>query len=218
MSATIEAPAQVWTADDLARRFGPMPLSRIHFDPPPGEATEEDVDRLQVHHDLLCELIDGVLVRKPMGSFESIVAVQIITILNLFVQPNKLGWVLGEGGMLRLWPGRVRIPDVCYIARTQTADGKFPRDQRIADLYPDLAVEVLSDSNTAREMVEKRADYFRAGCRLVWIIDPKTVTAEIYTSPETCRAIGRDGVLTGEPVLPGLAVSLQQIFEIDATP
>lgn len=215
MSALLDPPRTVWTATDLARRFGSMPLWRFCFDPPPGEATEADVDRLDVHHDIHCELIDGVLVRKTMGSFESILACELIGLLRDFVKPRKLGWVLGEAGMLRLWPGRVRIPDVSFISRDQTPDGKFPQDQAIADLYPDLAIEVLSNSNTDEEMTEKRSDYFQAGTRLVWIIDPVKKTAEIYTAVDEHHTIALEGALTGDPVLPGLTIPLATVFDVD---
>ncbi len=215
MSALIDPPKTVWTAADLARRFGPMPLWRFCFDPPPGDATEEDVDRLDVHLNLHCELIDGVLVRKTMSSYESLLGMRLVTMLNLFVLPRKLGWILGEAGQLRLWPGRVQIPDVCFISKDQTPDGKFPREQRIADLYPDLAVEVLGSSNTDEEMAEKRRDYFQAGTRLVWIIDPVKKSAEIYTAVDQHRTIADDGVLTGDPVLPGLTISLLSVFDVD---
>lgn len=215
MSSLLTPPATGWTATDLARRFGPMPLWRFCFDPPPGEATEDDVERLDVHHDIHCELVDGVLVRKTMSSFASLLATRLATILNLFVLPRHLGWVLGADGMLRLWPGRVRIPDVSFISRDQSPDGQFPRMPAIADLFPDLAVEVLSDSNTDEEMTEKRSDYFQAGTRLVWIIDPKTKTAEVYTAVDQRRSIPTDGVLFGEPVLPGLTIPLATVFDID---
>lgn len=215
MSALLDPPQTVWTATDLARRFGPMPLWRFCFDPPPGEATEDDVDRLDVHHDLHCELIDGVLVRKTMSSYESLIGMWLVTMMNLFVLPRKLGWILGEAGMLRLWPGRVRIPDVSFISRDQTPGGRFPQDQRIAELHPDLAVEVLSESNTDEEMAEKRSDYFQSGTRLVWIIDPAKKTAEIYTAVDEHHTIAIDGVLTGDPVLHGLTIPLATVFDVD---
>lgn len=215
MSTLLSPDAVGWTATELAKRFGPMPLWRFVFDPPPGEATEDDVERLGVHHNIYCELVDGVLVRKTMGSFESVLAIEIAAILRNYVKPRKLGWVLGEAGMLRLWPDRVRIPDVSFISREQTSDGQFPRKPAIANLYPDLAVEVLSDSNTDEEMTEKRSDYFQAGTRLVWIIDPKTKTAEVYTAVDQHESISKEGVLSGDPVLQGLTIPLATVFDID---
>jgi Uma2 family endonuclease len=190
-------PVASLTLTELHQRFGAMPLSRIVFDPAPGTATEDDVLWLEAQAGELCELVDGILIRKSTASHESILAGRILTLLNLFVLAKNVGWVLGEGGMLKLWPGRIRIPDTCFISRDQTHDGRFPKGERVARLYPDLAVEVLSKSNTREEMHEKLDDYFRAGTRLVWIIDPPTRTAEIYTGVNSVTHVTADGTLSG---------------------
>lgn len=211
----VEASPKAWTLSELLKRFGPMPAYRFMTGYPIGEATEEDVDELQIRTKMLAELVDGVLVRKAVGSYESIVAMEIAAVIHAFVKKHKLGWVLGSDGMLRLWPGRVRIPDACFIAKTQTPDGKFPRHERIATLYPDLAVEVLSDSNTREEMHEKLRDDFQAGTRLVWYVDPLTKTAAVYTAVDRVTTIPSEGVLTGEPVLPGLSIPLKDVFDVE---
>jgi Uma2 family endonuclease len=213
--AMLDAPPQPLTLTDLALRFGPMPAWRLMTDRPLGEATEDDVDDLQQRTKLLAELVDGVLVRKTMGSFESLIAGEIFGMLRDFVKQQRLGWVLPADGMLCLWPGRVRIPDACFISKEQTPDGKFPRGERIANLYPDLAVEVLSDSNTREEMDEKLRDYFQAGARLVWYLDPRARTADVYTAVDRKVTIPADGHLTGDPVLPGLTISLADLFNVD---
>jgi Uma2 family endonuclease len=211
----LEETATVWTAAQLAERFGPIVLSRISFDPPPGQATEDDVDRWEQRSNRLFELVDGVLVEKAMGSYEALIALDIGRILANHVKPRRLGWVLGADGMLRLWPGRIRIPDACFISKEQTPDGKFPRGERIASLYPDLAVEVLSESNTREEMAEKLRDYFQSGTRLVWYIDPVTQTAEVFTAADQRSEVPRGGRLSGEPVLSGFEIALASLFDVD---
>src|SRR5687768_8635138 len=101
-----------WTVADLLVRFGPIPHRRIRQDPAPGEATEQDVLDIHEREKRLYELIDGVLVEKTMGVQESFLAVFLARLLGNFVEPKKLGFVLGTDGMTRLFPGRVRIPDV----------------------------------------------------------------------------------------------------------
>jgi Uma2 family endonuclease len=218
MVITNETLEMEWTPAALQARFGAIPLWRIVTDPPPGCATEDDVDDLFNRSKALCELVDGVLVRKTVGSYESYLAFRLGTFLNLFVMNQRPapGWVLGADGMLRLWPGRIRIPDVCFISAKQPPDGRFPRDQRIASLFPDLAVEVLSPSNTPREMADKLADYFQSGTRLVWLIDPATKSAEVYTAIDQKQVVPTDGALIGEPVLPGLEIRLADIFESES--
>ena len=78
----------------------------------------------------------------------------------------------------------------------------------------DLAVEVLSESNTRAEMQRKLAEYFSAGTRLVWYLDPPNRAMAIYTSPSDSRMLGYDAVLDGGSVLPGLALPVASIFSV----
>jgi Uma2 family endonuclease len=82
----------------------------------------------------------------------------------------------------------------------------------VLPVAPDLAVEVLSPSNTPGEMERKLRDYFAAGVESVWYIDPKARSARTYSSLEDCETIPTEGVLRGGRVLPGLVVSLKEVF------
>lgn len=197
---------------ELWERIGEVPLDRISVNPPPGMATEKDVLAAENEpRKRLCELVDGVLVEKPMAARESLLAGTIIRLLGHHVAQDDLGAVLGEGGMLRLFPGQVRIPDVSFIAWEHLPGGEFP-EKPIPDLAPDLAIEILSPSNTKKEMARKLRDYFKGGTQLVWLIQPRTQTAEVYTSPTERRRIGKDGTLDGGPVLPGFRLTLKELF------
>jgi len=98
----------------------------------------------------VCELIDGVLVEKATGSYESRLACVLIFFLETFLDRNDLGAVLGEAGFLRLFPGRVRAPDVSFISWKRMPNRQFPK-AAIASMSPDLAVEIWSESNTEAE-------------------------------------------------------------------
>ncbi len=91
------------------------------------------------------------------------------------------GSSLAPDGMVRLNPGLIRIPDVSFISADRLPGRRMPREA-ICPIIPDLAIEVLSKSNTRKEMDEKLADYFAAGVRLVWYIDPDTQTARAFTA------------------------------------
>ncbi|MEO8494493.1 MAG: Uma2 family endonuclease, partial [Planctomycetota bacterium] len=83
-------------------------------------------------------------------------------------------------------------------------------------IAPDLAVEVLSVSNTDREMQRKRREYFDAGVSLVWMIDPRQRSAVVYTSLDEYTEYCASDSLTGGEVLPGFTLSLSELFaELD---
>ena len=146
-----------------------------------------------------------------MGLRESLLAVAILTALQNFVEPRGLGIVSGPDGMMRLFPGRVRIPGVAFIAGENLPGGQVPSEP-VPDLVPDLAIEVLSESNTSAEMTLKRQEYFRAGTRLVWQVDPETRTVDVYSDPERFLTLAGGQSLEGGDVLPGFSLSLQKVF------
>ena len=201
------------TLTDLAERFGPMPPARILLDPPPGTATAKDVLAIHRREKRLCELVDGVLVEKAMGYEESILALEIGALLRAFVRPRRLGVIAGEGGMLRLAKDLVRIPDISFIARSRLPGGK-PPSEPMPGLAPNLAVEVLSKSNTEREMSRKLHDYFNAGVELVWFVDPPTRTVKVFTSPSKATLLKGAQLLSGGTVLRGFKVKVADIFSV----
>ena len=202
------------TLEDVVRELGDIPLNRIISKPAPGTAIESDVVALE-SHDCLCELVDGVLVEKAMGYLESILAMALGRHLSEFVTSNNLGFVSGSDGMVRLFPGLIRIPDIAYASWARFPDGQLPQDA-IADLAPDLAVEVLSRSNTAAEMERKRQEYFDAGVRLVWAVDPRDRTVTVFSSTTESQTIDASATLSGGDVLPGFSLPLAELFgELD---
>jgi Uma2 family endonuclease len=212
MTALATTPATFRTMAELLDQLGGISPERVLMRPQPGHATEKDLLRLLDHEDRLCELVDGVLVEKAMGYYESHVAAVLIFFLEAFVGKHKLGVVSGADGTLRLMPGLVRIPDVTFVSWERLPGHKLPAEP-IPDLIPNLAVEVLSLSNTKREMDRKIDEYFRVGVQLVWLIDPPTRTAEVYTAPDECTELTEKQSLKGGAVLPGFSLSLRRLFK-----
>ena len=211
MAHVTESTPKTWTAADVVARFGAIPLDRIRHDPPPGSGTVEDVLRLDAHEDRLYELIDGVLLEKTVGAFESYLAVVMARLIGNFVEQTRCGVVLGEGGMLRLLADQVRIPDVAFISWSRLPGERFP-DDPVPGLVPDLAVEILSKSNTPQEMQGKLQDYFNAGVRLVWYVDPQPRQVRAFTAPEAMQTLTENDTLDGGEVLPGLTIDLKSFF------
>jgi Uma2 family endonuclease len=212
MSAALSAPLSVDTVADLLARLGDVPASRVRLSPPPGLATEQDVLRMYASSERrLCELVDGVLVEKAMGFRESVLAVELARLLGNFVKSGDLGLVAGPDAFMRIAAGTVRLPDVSFVAWDHVPGGRIPTEP-VAKLAPDLAVEVLSTSNTRAEMARKRAEYFAAGTGLVWIVDPNARTVEVYTGLDRSTVVDQTGTLDGGDVLPGFRLQLRELF------
>ncbi|HLQ45131.1 MAG TPA: Uma2 family endonuclease [Planctomycetaceae bacterium] len=201
------------TLADVQERLGGIPVSRIHLHPQPGTATIRDLERLDGKTLGTCELIDGVIVEKQMGWYESLVASVLIQILGQHVHIHRLGIVLGSDGVLRLFPQQARAPDVCFVSKRRLHQYKPSRSKPIPVLIPDLAVEVLSKSKTPKEIELKLNQYFTSGVRLAWVIDPKHRSAVIHSSLTRRSTIELDGVLDGGKVVPGFRITLRELFD-----
>jgi Uma2 family endonuclease len=106
----------------------------------------------------------------------------------------------------------VRLPDISFISVQRMKAGGGIK-QPIPSLISDLAIEILSPANRPGEMRRKREEYFAAGVRLVWIIDPKTRSADVYTDVDQLTRVDRAGMLDGNDALPGFAVNLAELFQ-----
>lgn len=92
-------------------------------------------------------------------------------------------------------------------------NGKLPTDP-VPELVPDFVVEVLSVSNTRGEMARKRREYFQAGVRLVWMVDPQTRTVVIFKDAESFHVATEEETIDGRDVLPGWQVDLTRLFAV----
>jgi Uma2 family endonuclease len=198
---------------DLLKRLGNIPASRVRLKPLPGTATERDVIALARHEGRLCELVDGTLVEKAMGFQESCLAVKLIRLLDNFVEQQDLGILAGEGGLTRLLPGLLRIPDTGFWSWKQLGRKEIPR-VAVAPVAPLLAVEVISKGNTRQEIQRKLKEYFLAGTQLVWVVDPRKRLVTVYTAPDRFVILTKADTLDGGDVLPGFALPLRSLFTL----
>ena len=136
---------------------------------------------------------------------------RIAKILDKHVEPNRLGHVVPETGVVtERGPDTVRGPDVAFWSAE-----KVPLDQEPAgypDAVADLCVEVLSPRQDRKKIFEKVREYLWAGVRLVWVVDPEDRTVTVYRSPEEGRLLHEGATLSGEDVLPGFSVSVAEFF------
>jgi Uma2 family endonuclease len=156
------------------------------------------------------ELVDGEVRVSPAGLRHEEIVVRLIARLLEAVSPSGLGKVFGSSAGYRLPGGNVRSPDVSFVAVGRLPGGASP--EGFGELASDLAVEVLSPQDGAREILDKVGEYLAAGVRLVWVIDPATRRATAHRSLTEVREIGEDGRLDGEDVLTGFSCPLADLL------
>ncbi|HET6576436.1 MAG TPA: Uma2 family endonuclease [Fimbriiglobus sp.] len=202
------------TLADLLHQLGDIPPDRVRAEPPPGTVTFEQLVQINERQSPTCEWVDSTLVEKAVGMFESWVAIIIGWKFGRYLEEHDLGMMVGEAAVMRILPGVGRAPDVAFLAWASLPGGRPPsRSDPIPAVVPDLAVEVLSASNTRREMERKRREYFQAGVKLVWEIDPQTRAANVYTAVDKMTPVPVGGTLDGGSVLPGFQLSLKAVFD-----
>ncbi len=198
-----ERPSQ--TLADLLHALGDIAPERIRLHPPIGTATEDDLEGLRN-----CELVDGTIVEKAVGYLESCLGALLIGFLHEYLKERDLGFVAGADALSR-FGSNARAPDVAFVRWEQVPDEEIP-DVGVAAEVPQLAVEVLSRGNTRREIERKRGEYFAAGVRLVWIVEPRRRTVEVWTAADRFVTLTEADVLDGGDVLPGFSLSIRDWF------
>ena len=173
--------------------------------------TAEELFRLSA--DCCYELVKGELYEMPpAGARHGSSAMRVGILLGAYVNANQLGEVFAAetGFILRRDPDTVRAPDASFVANDRLPEGQLPLS--FLELAPDLAVEVVSPGDTAREVQDKVEDWLRAGTRLVWTVYPATRSVNVYRSLEDVRVLSEDDTLEGDQVIPGFACKVRELF------
>jgi Uma2 family endonuclease len=165
------------------------------------------------------EFVDGQWVEMPpMSAFASIVASRLVRHLNAHAVIQDLGEAYSETLVrLPLNGGRQRRPDGVFVSYQRWPKSRpFVEDANAWDVVPDLAIEVVSPTDLAEDVLEKVEEYFRAGVSLVWVVYPRLRLVHVYESLTRIRGLTRTDELDGGAVLPGFRVPLATLFPEEA--
>lgn len=158
------------------------------------------------------ELVEGELVEMAGANEEHAnIGANILAYLWKFVRDNKLGRVYGSDARYGIVPGRnsIRMADVSFVQTSRVTPGVVTMN-----FGPDLAIEVLSESNGYEEIEEKVSLYFGHGGQTVWVINPGLQEVYIYRAGSRQReTITVSEELVGEGVLAGFTLPVSNLFE-----
>jgi Uma2 family endonuclease len=158
------------------------------------------------------ELSRGELVpMTPVGLEHSWIVARLGMFLTSYVMEHQLGIVGMEAGFkLEGDPDTLRAPDIHFISKARIE--KVGITPKFADFPPDLAIEVLSPSDTVSEMQRKVEEYLGSGVRLIWVVEPGTKTVTVYRTHQDVKIFTQDQELEGGEMLPGLRIKVSDIF------
>jgi Uma2 family endonuclease len=159
------------------------------------------------------ELWSGkVVAMTPGGAEHSGMAMELSTAMNLFVRQHRLGRVFEGQAGFRLGVRECLSPDISFVS-TARLKVILPDRRKYFQGAPDLAVEVLSPSDSITRTEEKIAIYLTHGTRLVWLINPAQRWVRVYREPGAFELLKSGRYLTGDAVLPGFRMALSRLFE-----
>jgi Uma2 family endonuclease len=158
------------------------------------------------------ELVHGEVVEHmPPGGQHGAIAVALAMLLRLWMRSTPGGYVGVEAGyILARGPDTVRGADVSYVRAERIPAAGVP--EGFWDIAPDLAVEVVSPSETADEVREKVRDFLAAGTPLVWTVHPRTREVIAHTPDGIARTFAEGDTLAFPDVLPGFSCMVAELF------
>ena len=157
------------------------------------------------------ELIRGELYPiMPAGTLHGVVASGLSTYLSFFVLENDLGEITAAETGFKLINQSTVGADIGFISKENLS--KFGVPDSFFPTAPDLAVEVVSPSNSSEEISTKVEDYLSSGSRLVWIVYPKRKVVFVYRQSNTVSILHEADEIDGEDVIPNFRLPLEKIF------
>jgi len=163
------------------------------------------------------ELVNGDLIEmNPPAHKHALISSRLFARLVVYVEQHQLGYVFGPdaGYLLHTDPETkretVRVPDVSFVREAR-------KSVTLDDLYngaPDLAIEIISPSETYKMIDRKLQDYFAYGVQLAWLVYPDALTIEVYTSLSDWSALTIEDTLSGGSVLPGFSLPVRDVFSV----
>jgi Uma2 family endonuclease len=159
-----------------------------------------------------CELVNGrVVPTMPTGDEHADVESELGMRLRAYGKETRRGRAVGGevGIYIRRNPDTVRAADIVFISRERDLR---PRAKGYFEIAPDLVVEVLSPDDRMSRMREKLRDYFSAGVRVVWVVDPALRRVLVHRSLTDVTVLDDRQILTEEELLPGFSVPVAELF------
>ncbi len=172
-----------------------------------------ELARLPENQHKRLELVNGAIKEvAPSSTQNSIIGTWFSTYLNMHMLENPVGYVTSADGGYTMKNGNVRQPDAAYISRARYPE---PGD-KVFPVAPDIAVEVISPSESSKDVREKVREYLESGTTLVWAAYDETRSVDVYRlNPDGSihlRTVAGDAALSGEDVLPGLSIVVSKLF------
>lgn len=175
---------------------------------------EQFLEFVQANPELRLErtAIGELIVMPPTGSESGNYNFELGVDFGTWNRVSKLGKAFDSSSGFRLPNGAIRSLDLAWVAQARWNALTPEQRQGFAPLCPDFVIELLSETDDLETLQAKMQEYLNNGCRLGWLINPKTRIVEIYRPQSATEMVPFTTLLCGEEVLPGFQLELQTVF------
>ena len=187
----------------MANYTGPMGAAKILL-------SAEEFDNYPFEEDKRYELDEGELIEMTRRAYRHNQALQDLLVeLVLYFRKNRIGQALVSENLYAFSPKTRLAPDVAVILGDHRAE---LQNAKVIHIIPDIAADVLSPSETPARVHRKMSQYFQAGVKEVWLVQPEDRTVEIWTGPKLPEKAltGTESITSA--LLPGFSLTLQDLF------
>jgi Uma2 family endonuclease len=153
-----------------------------------------------------------IIIMPPTGSETGAYNAELTTELTIWNRLSKLGLVFDSSTGFTLSNGAERAPDTAWIQKARWEALPKQEKKKFARIVPDFILELRSEDQSLSQLREKIEEFMECGCRLAWLIDPQNRRTYVYSENGEIQTISFDDTLTGQDVMPGLALRLAEII------
>jgi Uma2 family endonuclease len=136
----------------------------------------------------------------------------LVTRLTTWAEKDGTGIVCGPDTLFKLPNTAVRGPDASWIRKDKLKTFTDDELEKFGQFCPDFVVEIMSPSNTLKDLQEKMAEYIANGAQLGWLIDPYEAVVYIYRPAQRVNRLNKPTSISGDPVLPGFVFNVAEIW------
>jgi Uma2 family endonuclease len=182
---------------------------------PAVELTEDQFFALcQLNRDLLIErsAAGEMIIMAPAGWETGERELEIARQLGNWARADGSGVATSSAGGYRLPNGAVRAPDAAWTLRSRLAGIPAEQRQRFLPLCPDFVLELRSPTDRLPDLQAKMEEYLANGARLGWLLDPEARQVYVYRPHAAVARLDQPATVSGDPVLPGFALDLREIW------
>ena len=189
-------------------------LLLLHLHPVIDMTDSQFFELCQMNRDLRIEQTakGDLIIMPPTGGETSHRNIDLATVVNLWAKQEGSGVTFDSSGGFTLPSGATRSPDVAWVKRSRLVTLTPEQKKKFIPLCPDFVLELRSASDRVSNLQDKMQEYIDNGAQLGWLIDPEEKQVYIYRPDSEVECLEHPKTLSGEPVLPGFVLDLQEIW------